>query len=186
MEGKRNVIIGKVWDYESNKNDPLAEKVKKDPTIVMTNPLMAKYLLDRIKFEDGDIVLEPCLGDGAFYNNFPENTINKWCEINEGVDFLESTESPDYTISNPPFIPRKLFWEFHKKAMEITKKEIYWLINFSSLNVFTPKRLDEMTEAGWFIQDLHIVADKRWFGRYCFIRISKTPSTFITSHRKTF
>ena len=185
MEGKQNET-GKVWDYESNKNDPLAEKVKKDPTIVMTNSLMAKYLLDRIDFKDEDVVLEPCLGDGAFYNNFPENTINKWCEINEGIDFLESTEAVDYTISNPPFIPRKLFWKFHEKAMEITRKEIYWLINLSSMNVFTPKRLDEMTEKGWFIQDLHIVADKRWFGRYCFIKISKTPSTFITSHRKTF
>ena len=59
MEGKQNEP-GKVWDYESNEKDPLAEKVKKDPSIVMTNPLMAKYLLDRIKFEEGDVVLEPC------------------------------------------------------------------------------------------------------------------------------
>ena len=68
---------GKVWEYESKKEDPLAEKVKKDPTIVMTNPLMAEYLLKRIGFEENDIVLEPCLGDGAFYDNFPKNTINK-------------------------------------------------------------------------------------------------------------
>jgi len=177
---------GKVWDYDSNENDPLAEKVKKDPTIVMTNPLMAKYLLDRIDFKEGDVVLEPCLGDGAFYDNFPTHTINKWCEINKGVDFLTSIDAVDYTISNPPFVPRKLFWDFHTKAMEITRKEIYWLINLSALNVFTPKRLDEMTDQGWFIQDIHIVADKRWFGRYCFLKISKTQSTFISSCRKTF
>ena len=177
---------GKVWEYESKKEDPLAEKVKKDPTIVMTNPLMAEYLLKRIGFEENDIVLEPCLGDGAFYDNFPKNTINKWCEINKGVDFLKSTEAVDYTISNPPFVPRKLFWSFHEKAMEITRKEIYWLINLSALNVFTPKRLDEMKFKGWYIQDLHIVADRRWYGRYVFVRINKTPNTFISFCRKSF
>ena len=78
----------KVWDYKSNENDALSKQVEKNPDIVMTNPEMAKYLLSRIKFEDNDILLEPCKGSGAFYNNFPDNTINKYCEINEGLDFF--------------------------------------------------------------------------------------------------
>ena len=80
--------MAKVWEYESNEKDPLAEKVEKDKTIVMTNPLMAKHLIDRIKFQSGDRVLEPCKGDGAFYDQLPQDTINDWCEINEGRDFL--------------------------------------------------------------------------------------------------
>ena len=79
----------KVWDYVSNDNDKLAEKVEKDNNIVMTNPTMAEYLISRITFNDGDVVLEPCRGTGSFYNNLPKNTINKYCEINEGIDYLD-------------------------------------------------------------------------------------------------
>ena len=175
---------GKVWEYKSNKNDPLAEKVKKDKSIVMTNPEMAKYLIDRIKIEDGDIVMEPGKGDGAFYDNFPNNCIKKYCEINEGKDFLLYDEQVDICCGNPPFVPRKLFWSFQEKAMEITRKEIYWLINLSSLNVFTPKRLGEMKEKGWYIQDFHIVSDKRWYGRYVFIKINKIPNTLFSWNKK--
>jgi len=147
---------------------------------------MAKYLLSTIQFEEGSIVLEPARGKGAFYDNFPENTINKYCEINEGTDFLEYNERVDYVISNPPFVPRKLFWSFQQKAMDICNKEIYWLINMSSLNAFTPNRLKEMNDIGWYIQGFHIVADKRWYGRYFFIKISKQQNNLFLYNQKSF
>ena len=181
-----DISKNKIWDYKSNKDDKLAQKVLKDNSIVMTKPTMAIELLKLIQFKEGDIVIEPCKGDGAFFNNFPKKTNNKWCEINEGVDFLNYNENVDYVISNPPFIPRKLFWDFHLKAMDISKKGIYWLINFASLNVFTTKRLDDMKNKGWYIQQLHIVNDKRWFGRYCFIHISKKKSNFITYDKTSY
>ena len=131
-------MTDKIWNYESNKNDALAKEVKKDNNIVMTNAVMAKDLISRINFQDGDVVVEPCKGTGSFYNNFPANTINKYCEINEGLDYLTFHDMVDYTISNPPFVPRKLFWNFQCKAMDTTRKGIYWLINLSSLDVFTP------------------------------------------------
>lgn len=176
----------KIWDYESNKDDKLSKQIEKDPDIVMTKPEMAKYLLSTIKFEEGDVVLEPCKGKGAFYNNFPRNTINKYCEINEGIDFLEYTDEVDYIISNPPFVPRKLFWSFQQKAMDICKKDIYWLINMSALNVFTPTRLKEMNDKGWYIQNFHIVSDKRWHGRYVFIKLNKTKNNLFCYNQNTF
>ena len=175
--------MSKVWDYKSNETDKLAEKVAKDASIVMTKPEMAKDLLALIKFKKGDSVIEPARGDSAFYDSFPKYVKKEWCEINEGRDYLEFTGEVDYTISNPPFVPRKLFWSFQQKAMETTRKEIYWLINMSSLNVFTPKRLEEMKELGWYINGLHIVGDKRWYGRYCFIKINKKKSDIITFSR---
>jgi hypothetical protein len=166
--------MSKVWNYKSKKNDKLAKTVKdKGDDIVMTNPEMAKYLLSLIDFPDKCRVLEPAKGKGAFYDNFPNNVEKLWCEINDGKDFLQFNEKVDFTISNPPFVPRKLFWEFHKKAMEVTNTNIYWLINLYSLNVFTPKRLDEMKSKNWFIEHFHIVNDKRWFGRYAFIRFGR-------------
>ncbi len=178
--------MSKVWDYESNQNDPLAEKVKKDPNIVMTNPDLAKHLIDLIDFKDGDRVIEPCLGTGSFYNNLPDNVEKLYCEINEGKDYLDYDGMVDITLSNPPFVPRKLFWSFQQKAMDTTRREIYWLINISSLNVFTPKRLNEMKEKGWFINSFHIVADRRWFGRYAWIRISREDNGIFTWNNKTY
>ena len=174
----------KIWDYKSDDNDKLAKKVEKDNNIVMTNPNMAKDLIKLIPFIENDVIMECCKGTGSFYDNLPNNTINKYCEINEGIDYLDFNEMVDYTISNPPFVPRKLFWSFHCKAMDTTRKGIYWLINMSSLNVFTPKRLDEMSSKGWYINNFHIVSDKRWFGRYVWIKISK-ENTDIMSWCKT-
>ena len=172
----------KVWKYNSNKDDNLSKLVNKEgKSIVMTNPEMAKMLLKRIDFKEGDVLMECCRGDGAFFNNFPDYTKNEWCEINEGRDFLDYDGTVDYTISNPPFVPRKLFWDFHLKAMDITKKEIYWLVNVSCMNVFTPNRIKLMNDKGWFFNQFHIVQDKRWFGRYAFIKFSKEDKGIVTT-----
>lgn len=176
----------KIWDYKSAENDKLAKKVEKDPSITFTKPEMAKHLIEQIKFEKGDIVMEPCFGDGAFFNNLPDYTNNIFCEINLGSDYLQQNTIVDYNISNPPFVPRKLFWEFHRKAMETTNKEIWWLINIVSLNVFTPNRLEEMNNKGWFLNKMHIVADKRWFGRYVWCQFSKENKEFISYNKKVF
>ena len=78
------------WKTQERKN--LAQQVQADKSIVMTNPDMAKYLLSLIQFEDNDIVLEPCKGDGAFYNNFPDNVERRYCEIDEDIDFTDDIE----------------------------------------------------------------------------------------------
>lgn len=84
----------------------------KDPDIVMTKPEMAKHLLSLVSFMDGDKVMEPCKGKGAFYDNLPSNVEKLYCEINEGKDYLTQEVEVDITLSNPPFVPRKLFWQF--------------------------------------------------------------------------
>jgi hypothetical protein len=124
--------------------------------------------------------MEPCKGKGAFYDNLPNNVKKLYCEINEGSDYLENKQIVDVTLSNPPFVPRKLFWDFMVKAMETTRREIYWLLNLISLNVFTPKRLNEMKIKGWFLNSFHIVNDKRWFGRYVWVKISKEDNQIFT------
>jgi hypothetical protein len=178
--------IDKVWEYESKGEDSLASKVKKNPDIVMTSPEMASYLIGCMEWKEGDVVMEPCRGKGAFYNALPDSVERRWCEINEGLDYLEYTGEVDVTLSNPPFVPRALFWRFNQKAMETTRREIGWLINISALNVFTPKRLEEMKEKGWYIQSFRVVSDKRWFGRYVWVKITKEPSEMMTWSLKGF
>tara|TARA_R100000734_G_C3270443_1_gene66548 strand:- start:167 stop:697 length:531 start_codon:yes stop_codon:yes gene_type:complete len=160
---------------------------KKGKNFVMTNPDMAKYLIENhTNILHGDIVMEPCKGSGSFYDNLPEYSTNHYCEIEEGLDYLKDMTKVDITLSNPPFVPRKLFWDFHTTAMKNTRREIYWLINMSSLNVFTPKRLEEMRELGWYINNFQIVSDKRWFGRYVWVKISKENTNTFGWNRKVF
>lgn len=178
----------KIWEWNNDEipTDRLSEVVAKDPDICYTSDGMAKYLISLIDFKDGDVVMEPCLGKGSFYNNLPNNTENIYCEINLDKDYLTYEGKVDITLSNPPFVPRKLFWSFHQKAMETTRREIYWLINFSSFNVFTPNRVEEMDNKGWYIQNIHIVGDKRWFGRYAWIKFGRQPNNILTYHKKVF
>jgi hypothetical protein len=173
-------------DAMTNTNSVVAQHVARDPNFCFTNPEMAKHLISQINFNNNDIVMEPCKGSGSFYNNLPANITKEFCEINEGRDYLNYNGHVDITLSNPPFTPRKLFWDFHKKAMETTRREIYWLINMASLNVFTPKRLKEMNDLGWFINSFHIVTDKRWFGRYVWVKISKINNNVLTYNNKVF
>lgn len=51
--------------------------------------------------------LDPCKGDGAFFNFLPEGS--KYCELQEGTDFLKHNENYDWIIGNPPY---SIFLEF--------------------------------------------------------------------------
>jgi len=171
--------MNKIWNYESGKDDPLSKLIKKDGDIVFTKDAMAQYLISKIEFKEGDRVMNPSYGKGAFYHNLPNNVNSFYCEINEGKDYLAQDTQVDITLDNPPFVPRKLFWSFMEKAMETTKREIYWLINTSALNVFTPNRLNQMECEGWFINGFELVADKRWYGRYVWCKIERENKNFI-------
>lgn len=176
----------KVWDYKSKKDDKLSKKINKlGKNLVMTKPTMAKDLINYHTYlKSGDKVLDCCKGEGAFYDNLPDWVDKDWCEINDGRDFLKCEKKFDVILSNPPFVPRKLFWNFHLKAMELSQRNIYWLINMSCLNVFTPKRLQECKTRKWYIEHLHIVADKRWYGRYCWVKFSRNPNNNILTWKK--
>lgn len=67
------------------------------------------------------IILEPFRGQGAFYdpllNYIGKEDRLKWCEISEGVDFLEFPSQVDWIITNPPFGPLTQMME---KAFEVS------------------------------------------------------------------
>lgn len=46
------------------------------------------------------ICLDPCRGDGAFYNILPNAD---WCELKDGRDFYEYNRAVDWIIGNPPY-----------------------------------------------------------------------------------
>ena len=71
--------------------------------VVLTPELLvariAGVVADRMK---GD-VLDPCRGDGAFFNAFPTHVTSHWCEIGEGRDFFGWSRKVDWLVTNPPY-----------------------------------------------------------------------------------
>ena len=65
--------------------------------------------------------LDPCKGDGAFYNYLPEDN-RDYCEIQEGKDFFTYDAKVDWVIGNPPY---SIFEDFLKKGFEIADNVSY-------------------------------------------------------------
>ena len=67
--------------------------------VVYTPPELARDVV--AFFQPTGICLDPCKGDGAFYNLFPAG--REWCEIEQGRDFYSWNTKVDWIVSNPPF-----------------------------------------------------------------------------------
>ena len=52
----------------------------------MTPEYLAKEIIEH--FNPTGRILDPCRGEGAFYDNYPEGD-HDWCELGEGRDFLQ-------------------------------------------------------------------------------------------------
>lgn len=71
-------------------------------------------------FQPTGKILDPCRGEGAFYNNMPSGSF--FCEIQEGIDFFEWTEKVDWIISNPPY---SNFREWLRYSFEVAENIVY-------------------------------------------------------------
>ena len=64
--------------------------------------------LDMVEhFQPSGRVLDPCRGAGAFTDVLPGA---EWCEITDGRDFFDWSETVDWVVGNPPYsLTRKWF-----------------------------------------------------------------------------
>lgn len=100
--------------------------------VVMTPKSTAKYIVNH--FNPTGLVLEPCRGTGAFYDQFPAE--KAWCEISDGKDFFEWDTEVDWIITNPPF---SIFDRFLEHAFSVSKNVVF----FCPLNkVFKSMKID--------------------------------------------
>lgn len=94
------------------------QPLKKD--VVFTPEYIAKEIIQR--FKPKGKILDPCRGEGAFYNNLPEP--KDWCELTDGRDFYEYNEKVDWIISNPPYT-KFSNWLLH--SLKIAENIVYLL-----------------------------------------------------------
>ena len=87
-----------------------------DKDIVMTPEYLAKDIIQH--YEPKGLILDPCRGTGAFYDNFdglyPHS--KDWCEIAENRDFLQYHRKVHWIITNPPW---SMMQQFLWHGMEI-------------------------------------------------------------------
>ena len=97
----------------------LLPQAKTPKDVVYTNDEVAKDIISH--FAPFGFLLDPCKGDGAFYNNFPDCQ-KDYCEIAEGKDFYNWNKKVDWVIGNPPY---SIFHEFLKHAFSISDNVVF-------------------------------------------------------------
>jgi len=106
------------------------------------------------------------------------------CEIEDGNDFLLWDKKVDWVVGNPPY---HIGWEFTQRAIQIANKGIAWLVNNMEMNsLMTPRRITIMQQAGFYLNRIQVVADKRWFGRYYYLIFIREDKGFLGATKKTY
>jgi hypothetical protein len=80
--------------------------------IVYTPREFSKKIINH--FKPSGLCLDPCKGDGAFFDYLPKP--KDWCEIRENRNFYDYNKKVDWIISNPPFSE---YDNFLKKSFEV-------------------------------------------------------------------
>ena len=131
------------------------EKNYESNDVVYTPRPLAKRIIDH--FNISGRILDPCMGDGASYEQFPANSEKFWCEIEIGVYFFSFKDRVDYCISNPPY---SLFRKFLIHSMEVADNIIY-LITVN--HCWTKARIRDLRENGFGIKEIYCVDTPRNF-----------------------
>ena len=148
--------------------------------------LLAKKLLESVPFEEGDYVLEPFSGQGAFYDNFPEDVNKDWAEIREGRDYTYWEDDHfDWIISNPPFKleidgkPKNMFFHLLEYWLKRADKGVAFLMSDVCFGSLTPIRLSIVKDLGFSITKIIVCNVKKWRGRYYFVIFEKTQNDLV-------
>jgi hypothetical protein len=116
--------------------------------IVMTPEWLAKEIIQH--FSPSGILLDPCRGTGAFYDQFDVKT-KDWCELAEGKDFLIYNQKVDWIITNPPWSKMQ---QFLLHGMKVADNIVY----LTTINHYTTKkRIRDMRENNFAIKEIYCV-----------------------------
>jgi hypothetical protein len=88
------------------KIQPTLIHVPTQKDVVYTPRWLSRAIIDH--FRPTGTCLDPCAGDGAFYDYLPAAG-RDWCEIEQGRDFLAYQGRVDWCVGNPPY-SRLLEW----------------------------------------------------------------------------
>lgn len=125
----------------------------KESDIVYTPEWLAKGTINFLN--PLGIVLDPCKGEGVYYNNFPGE--KDWCEIRQGKDFFEYQQKVDWIISNPPY---SIFLRFLQHSVTLAN-DISFLVPINK--VFQSQKVMNCINEYGGIKSIFIIGDARQY-----------------------
>lgn len=114
--------------------------------VVLTPRHVAKQMIGFYAIPPNHSILDPCRGEGAFYDQYPDENPKTWCEITEGRDFFDFDSHVDWIITNPPY---STFPQFLEKCFEVAEN-VCLLIPIAKL-VSSLKRMNMVLEYGGIV-----------------------------------
>jgi hypothetical protein len=157
-------------------------KCKKNPNDIFYTPKeLVKDCIKIVDIVESDILLDPFLGEGAFYNQYPEKNKKFWCEIEKNKDFLKYTDKVDWIISNPPFSKLNIILDH---CCLIANKGFGLILLSTALTV---PRINRMKEKGFKIVKILFFQVPEWFGFNCiFVLFSKNGNEIFNIEPKIY
>jgi transcriptional regulator with XRE-family HTH domain len=123
--------------------------------IVFTPRSLAKAVIDHHPLNG--LVLDPCRGDGAFYDQFPDHVDARRCEITEGRDFLSWQVPVEWIVTNPPW---SKFRSFLVHGMKVSENVVF----LAALNHYgTKARQSDIRRYGFGMRSVLFVPTPRDF-----------------------
>ena len=157
--------------------------IPKDIKFHYTPKELVIYCLEKINFDYDDVVLDAGSGKNKVWLNNIKTKNKDCCELELGKDFFNYSNKVDWVVGNPPY---KECWEFWQKSFDISRKGVGFLISINMFNKFTPKRLEEIKNKGFYINKVCVVSCKKWFGRYFFVIFTKQRNTLFEWSLKNY
>ncbi|MEL7445173.1 MAG: hypothetical protein AAGK02_05090 [Pseudomonadota bacterium] len=153
LERKPSLTPNRREEPESRRRRLAPKTNQHSQDVVMTPPRLAEAIVRH--FQPTGVVLDPCRGDGAFYNAFPDHVQAEWSEVREHRDFMEWKRPVDWIISNPPWSRLR---QFLVKAMQ-TADDIVFL---SALTHYSTKaRVSAMRDHGFAMRSFVLCPEPR-------------------------
>lgn len=158
-------------------NSIQSKKSKND--IYYTPKSIALKMIEICDLKPNDKVLDPCLGGGIFYNNFPDYCDKDWCEIEKDKDFFKYTNKVDCIVGNPPY---SLWSKWLEHTIKLTDKFCYI---FGTMNL-TDVRLKYIFDNGFGITKIVLTKIDWWFGNSFLILFEKGKPSILTVEPRVF
>ena len=158
-------------------------KNRKDANDVFITPLeVAKQQINLHNIRDDDLWLDPCRNnkDGSYYHNYPTNVKKDWCEILEGKDFFEYTNSPQVICGNPPY---SIINKWIEKTLSLNPREFSLLLGIGNL---TTRRIQIIENAGYGLSKMKMLKIHKWYGMSCIVVFEKNKKSIIEYDRKIY
>jgi hypothetical protein len=119
--------------------------------VVYTDPTFAKRIIDHFTPQLYGSILEPCKGGGAFYDQFPAGMPKEFCEISEGLDFLDYCNPVDWIITNFPW-SSKAYNTCINHAFNVSDNVVSLCRMHNTLG--TNKRIRDARNANHFLKEI--------------------------------